>query len=71
MATRLSDNSRMPFGKHAGKYMEDVPASYLLFLWDEGIHAEPERDIHIYIRTRFSALETEASNYIVQHPPAK
>lgn len=51
--------------------MEKVPAKYLLWLWDEGIHAEPGRDIHEYIKRSFSALETEAKDYLVQHRPTK
>lgn len=31
----LADNSPMPFGKHKGTDMEDVPAAYLIYLWDE------------------------------------
>jgi hypothetical protein len=29
----LFDNDPMPFGKHKGTRMEDVPASYLHWLW--------------------------------------
>lgn len=30
----LNDNSPMPFGKHKGVKMANVPASYLLWLYD-------------------------------------
>lgn len=30
----LNDSSPMPFGKHKNKKMEDVPASYLIWLYD-------------------------------------
>lgn len=29
----LDDSAPMPFGKHKGVKMEDVPASYLHWLW--------------------------------------
>ncbi len=29
----LRDNDEMPFGKHKGTPMRDVPASYLHWLW--------------------------------------
>lgn len=32
----LTDNSPMPYGKHKGKQMIDVPADYLLWLYDNG-----------------------------------
>jgi uncharacterized protein (DUF3820 family) len=66
---KLADNDPMPFGKHAGVAMEKVPASYLLWLWDNGVHAEPGKPLHEYIKDAFSALETECKDYIVQHPP--
>ena len=31
----LKDTSSMPFGKYRGQAMIDVPASYLLYLYDE------------------------------------
>ncbi len=65
----MTDQSTMPFGKHKGEKLENVPARYLLWLWDDGLHAQPERDLHKYIKDSFSVLETEARDYIVQHPP--
>lgn len=31
---QLQDHDPMPFGKYKGEKMEDVPASYLLWLYD-------------------------------------
>jgi uncharacterized protein (DUF3820 family) len=31
-----TDLDRMPFGKHKGEPMQDVPAHYLRWLWTEG-----------------------------------
>lgn len=65
----MNDQSEMPFGKHKGEKLENVPASYLLWLWDNGVWAEKNHVLHNYIRGAFSALETEAKDYIVQHIP--
>lgn len=32
----MDDNSRMPFGKHKGTELANVPADYLLWLHKEG-----------------------------------
>lgn len=66
----ITDQSPMPFGKHKGTAMEAIPAKYLLWLWDNGVYAE-QSPMHHYILGSFSALETEAKDYIVQHPPKK
>jgi len=34
---KLQDQSYMPFGKHRNERMEDVPASYLHYLYINGI----------------------------------
>lgn len=33
--TILNDASRMPWGKYQGEMMADVPASYLIWLYEE------------------------------------
>ena len=30
----MKDSDKMPFGIHKGKAMVNVPASYLMFLWE-------------------------------------
>lgn len=69
----LTDDSGMPFGKYGPKKgdhrrMRDVPASYLLWLWDDGIWQE-SGPVHDYIEKNFSALETDAPDYIASHRP--
>lgn len=34
LPTRMKDTSLMPFGKHKGKALANVPNDYLLWLWD-------------------------------------
>jgi len=55
----LTDNSLMPFGRHRGKAMINVPAIYLLWLYNNGCdHAE----VREYIMNNLEALNKEAKN---------
>ncbi len=65
----LDDDASMPFGEHVGERMSDVPADYLLWLWDDGVHAQPERPIHKYIRNTWKALLSDSPDTIVKNPP--
>ena len=60
MTKQLEDPSPMPFGTHEGKQMQDVPARYLCWLWNESDEDQlkhcPVRD---YIRRNMSALHKE------------
>lgn len=58
----LTDDDRMPFGKHAGERMGDVPASYYHYLWTEGIDRKSQ--VGSYIERNLSALETEDTDLI-------
>lgn len=58
----LKDDDPMPFGKHRGTAMKDVPASYLLWLGDEGLESDsrPEaKAVGEYIERCRDALEEE------------
>ena len=57
----LQDSSCMPFGKYKGTLMQDVPASYLFWLWAE---AGKEREVKTcfvaeYIHRNLAALKME------------
>lgn len=75
MPEELTDLSPMPFGKYGpkpkgeGLLMQDVDASYLLWLWDSGVWREPSKPIHRYIKTSFNALLQDAKDYIPKHRP--
>lgn len=58
MSAELQDTSPMPFGKYKGEQMQDVPASYLCWLWGEkkSDHVCPVAD---YIRRNLTVLEKE------------
>ena len=55
----LDDLSPMPFGKHKGTPMQDVPASYLHWYWTNGGKENFNSDVTNYIRRNLSALQQE------------
>jgi hypothetical protein len=74
----LTDDDPMPFGKYASPptKMRDVPASYLLWLWDNGLWRDESNagginrgGVRQYIIERFHALETECPDTIIEHRP--
>lgn len=67
-AKGFTDNDVMPFGKHKGKRLEDVPADYFLWLWNDGVTHEGVRG---YIVKSFSALVQECPDKIVTPPTDK
>ncbi len=59
----------MPFGKHQGKRLEDVPASYLLWLWDDGWWQRTSEPLGAYLLEALGALQQDCRDYIVKHQP--
>lgn len=55
----LDELSPMPFGKHKGIQMQDVPASYLHYLWSNGMEHDKVSPVADYIRRNLSALKSE------------
>lgn len=55
---KLTDVSKMPFGKYKGKPMSEVPASYLFWLWTNGKESEKD-EVAEYIRENMHNLEME------------
>jgi Putative quorum-sensing-regulated virulence factor len=69
----MTDTDLITFGKYNGTAIGKVPASYLLWLWDNGLYrktrdsqADPVRG---YIIENFHALETECPDRIIEHRP--
>jgi uncharacterized protein (DUF3820 family) len=52
----LTDNSLMPYGIHKGKKMVDIPAKYLLWLYDNN---KCNMDVKFYIEDNIDALKKE------------
>jgi len=46
----------MPFGKYKGKELQDIPASYLLWLYNEGLN---HLQLKEYIEDNMEVLEKE------------
>ena len=59
MIDQLTDTDAMPFGKHKGMPMQDVPASYLHWLWANGKTRDKWCPVADYIRRSLSALKQE------------
>lgn len=57
MIQTMTDNSVMPFGRYRGKKLIQVPAVYLLWLYEKG-DINPE--LKNYIHENLQALKTEA-----------
>lgn len=60
----LQDTDPMPFGKHKGQPMQDVPASYLHWLWSNGKEHDKQCRVADYIRRNLHALSVEYSDGI-------
>lgn len=60
----LKDTDKMPFGKHKGIYMQDVPANYLHWLWINGMSNNYNEPVADYIRRNLDALKIEYSDGI-------
>lgn len=56
MIPELTDNSLMPFGKYKGQKMANVPASYLLWAFD---NLNLQDNVKQYIKKNRDALEAE------------
>ena len=52
----LTDESKMPFGKYAGQKLANVPASYLLWLYNEN---KCYGELKSYIKENLQVLQTE------------
>ena len=55
----------MPFGKHKGTPMQDVPASYFHWLWTQtDFSATDKSGVADYIKRNFTALKQEHNDGI-------
>jgi len=57
---KLTDESLMPYGIHNDKAMANVPASYLLWLWDQG---KGSREVTNYIFENLTVLKKEVGRH--------
>jgi len=59
----LKDDSPMPWGKHKGTAMVNVPASYLLYFYDKG---ELHDAVKTYVQENEVVLRLEVLNQTVR-----
>lgn len=65
----LDDNNKMPWGKHQGKRLMDIPASYFQFIWNNGKkHETATCPVAAYILKSMAALKTENKDLIWDEP---
>lgn len=57
----MTDESLMPFGKHKGERMMDVPVNYLHWFWHNG---DKKSEVGKYIQENLSVLRTENPDLI-------
>lgn len=55
----LRDTDPMPFGKYKGTPMQDVPASYLHWLWSQDDFRQKGGSVCDYIESHIEALAQE------------
>lgn len=55
----LTHDDRMPWGKHAGERMEDVPSDYLLWCWDQD-EFDRKSPVGLYIMRNMAAITESA-----------
>lgn len=55
----LTDTDKMPWGQHRGEPMQDVPASYLHWLWTNGKRENKTCPVADYIRRNIDALRKD------------
>lgn len=55
---RFTDSTIIDFGQHKGKTLANVPASYLLWLFGEGLSGRPV--LKAYIEDNKQVLEQQA-----------
>jgi hypothetical protein len=58
----MTDSSIMPWGKHKGEKLANIPAAYLIWLYGSaGIASQPHnKQLADYIKSNMDALKTEA-----------
>lgn len=60
----LTDTDKMPFGKFKDRLMQDVPASYLHWLWTNGMKDDLTSNVANYIRENLNGLKAELPDAI-------
>lgn len=59
MTETLTDNSPMPYGKYKGVEMQEVPASYLIWLYENDKCSDSVKE---YVEDNLEILKSEINN---------
>lgn len=61
ICNEYDDKTPMPFGKHIGTSLANVPADYLIYLWDTSAQGERLSNAKLakYIKDNLSGLKME------------
>lgn len=63
MIEKLTDNDPMPFGKYQGQKMANVPANYLLYLWEQNqFRYMNGKRVKDYIERNLEAIKKEQAD---------
>ena len=57
-----TDDKVMPFGKHRGYLLKDVPADYLLWVYEQAWCASEWVGLYLYIRRHEDQLMSEKAD---------
>lgn len=60
MSEVLTDQSRLWFGKHKGKKLKDVPATYLIWCSEKFKEEGQFLKLHEYINTNWESIQMDA-----------
>ncbi len=56
----MTDNDLMPFGKYQGQKMANVPAEYLMYIYDKGwVSIHKFNKVFWYIKDNLRVLQVE------------
>lgn len=55
----LGDEDKMPFGKHKGEKLVNIPGKYLLYIYESGISDSNER-VKAYIKENLEVIKQQA-----------
>jgi uncharacterized protein (DUF3820 family) len=55
----IDENYKIPYGAHKGKKMVDIPASYLIYIWE---NHKPFGYVKDYIKENLETLKMQVCN---------
>jgi len=64
----MKGDDKMPFGKHKDKELDDVPAEYLLWMWEQEWVERKFPALYAYLEKVKDALEEEVGERSVHDP---